>query len=60
MLTATEESQKVNRAGTAKHYAVYRRLPDEAADATEGRIDTFFRVAPDDCVGDDGKVDGPN
>ena len=60
MLTTTEESQKVDRAGTAKHYAVYRRLPDRAADATEGRMDTFFQVATDDCVGDDGKVDGPN
>ena len=59
-MTATEESQKVNRAGTAKHYAVYRRLPDKAADATEGRMDTFFKVATNDSVGDNGRVDGPN
>jgi tRNA (guanine-N7-)-methyltransferase len=40
MQTATEESQKVDRAGSCKYYAVYQRIPNE--DAPKVTAENFF------------------
>lgn len=45
MRTTTEESQKVDRAGSSKYHAVYRRIPNSDIAAIEA--DSFFPPAGD-------------
>lgn len=46
MQTATEESQKVDRAGTSKYYAVYRRISN--SDLPAITAESFFAAPADD------------
>jgi tRNA (guanine-N7-)-methyltransferase len=46
MQTATEESQKVDRAGTSKYYAVYRRVANSELSAITA--ESFFPVTDED------------
>lgn len=46
MNTTTEESQKVDRAGATKYYAVYQRIPDPTTTMTTIQHDDFFSPPP--------------
>ena len=52
MQTATEESQKVDRAGAAKYFAVYRRIPNNQVAVPACANDFFPLVTNDDVDGD--------
>jgi len=45
MQTTTEESQKVDRAGSSKYYTVYQRIPDEECAAVKTAHNCFFSNA---------------